>query len=322
MSHITESYEALKIAVKKESPSRPWPVYRDYEPTEEDGMSYVVASISQFEEISENVVEGGWRVRRWRARAPERAALNVYAPLETPELIVDLAELAESPITPEAVVGWAQSYGLLASSRTEDVLKQPGLLGRERIVGFGCRESVPSFAGAAKEVRTCLRAYEALRGRGDLDLAELSASIDPLPKEALRPWELKAGHERAWLFGVLGRMVQMRLSEHCYPQFSIYSRGGHPTGRYLLSLGFHGLLGAIWIQMAWLLESEGRRVTFCKLPDCRRVVTFEPGKDPEADPDAEAHGKRKTRKDRVFCEGRGCKQKYAYRRSKGWRGHP
>ena len=159
---------------------------------------------------------------------------------------MDLAELAEKPITPEAVVGWAEIYGLLASSRSEDVLEQPGLLGgEERISGFGCRESVPSFAEAAKEIRTCLRAYEALRGREDLDLAELSARTDPLPTKALRPWERKPGYERAWLFGVLGRMVQMRLSEHCYPQFNTYTRGGHPRGRYALTYGFHGLIGAI-----------------------------------------------------------------------------
>ena len=74
--------------------------------------------------------------------------------------------------------------------------------------------------------------------------------------------------------------------------------------------------------MARLLASESRRVTFCKVPDCRRVVSFEPGEDLDTDPDAEANGKRKTRKDRVFCKGRGCKQKYDYRRKRGWPGHP
>jgi hypothetical protein len=322
MNEIRSIQEALEIAVKKDSPSRPWPVYWRYEPIDEGGVSYVVASVGLFEELVEETREPGGRVRRWRGRAPEKAALNLYAPLETPELIVDLAELADKPITPEAVVGWAETYGLLASSRSEDVVEQPGLVGRERVSGFGCRESVPSFEEAAKEIRTCLRTYEALRGREDLDLAELSARTDPLPTEALRPWERKPGHERAYLFSVLGRMVQMRLREHCYPQFNIYTRGGHPTGRYALTYGFHGLLGAIWIQLAWLLESESRRVTICKLPDCRRVVSFEPGEDLDADPDAEAHGKRKTRKDRVFCKGRGCKQKYDYRRKQGWPGHP
>jgi hypothetical protein len=327
MDEISNLEEALVRAVKKDSPSRPWPVYRRYEPIEEGGVSYVVASVGLFEEIVDETGDRGGQGRRWRGREPEKTeadkiALKPCAPLQTPELIVDLAELADKPITPEAVVGWAETYGLLASSRLEDVLEQSGLVGRERISGYGCRESVPSFEKAAKEIRTCLRAYEALRGRKDLDLAELSARTDRLPTEALRPWERKPGHERAHLFGVLGRMVQMRLHEHCYPQFNIYTRGGHPTGRYVLTHGFHGLIGAIWIQFAWLLESESRHVKFCKLPDCRRVVSFEPSEDLDADPDAEAHGRRKTRKDRVFCKGRGCKQKYDYRRKQGWPEHP
>lgn len=234
---------------------------------------------------------------------------------------MDLAELADEPITPGAVVGWAETYGLLASSRAEDVLERLGPLGQERIDHSGCRERVSGFAEAAKEVRACLRAYEALRWNEDLDLEKLSADTGPLPSDTLRLWERKPGHERAWLFGVLGRMVQMHLYEHCYPQFNIYTKGGYPTGRFGSSWGFHNLLGAIWIQMAWLLESEGRRVRFCKLPDCRRVVSIEPDESLDADPDAEAHGKRKTRKDRVFCRGRGCKQKYDYRRRAGWEGY-
>jgi hypothetical protein len=250
MNEISSISEALKIAVKKDSPSRPWPVYRTYELIEERGVSYVVASVGLFEELAEEAGEHGRRVRRWRGREPEKAALNLYAPLQTPELILDLAELADKPITPEAVVGWAETYGLLASSRSEDDVEQPGLVGRERVAGYGRRESVPSFEKAAKEIRTCLRAYEALRGREDLDLTELSARTDLLPTEGLRPWEREPGYEQAHLFSVLGRIVQMRLHEHCYPQFNIYTRGGHPTGRYALTYGFHGLIGAIWIQFA------------------------------------------------------------------------
>ena len=53
MNEISNIQEALKIAVKKDSPSRPWPVYRTYEPIEEGGVSYVVASVGLFEEIAE-----------------------------------------------------------------------------------------------------------------------------------------------------------------------------------------------------------------------------------------------------------------------------
>jgi hypothetical protein len=218
---------------------------------------------------------------------------------------------------------------LLASSREEDVLERPGLMGQERISGYGCRESMSGFAKAAGEVRTCLRTYEALRRDEDLDLEKRSSEVGPLPVDAMRPWEREQGHERAWLFGVLGRMIQTRLHEHLYPQFNIYTRGGYPTGRFVLSWGFHSLLGAVWIQMAWLLENESS-VKFCRLPDCRRVITFEPGKSADEigtikDADGRfkrnARGKYKTRTDRYFCRGRGCKQKYNYRKKAGWLGY-
>jgi hypothetical protein len=268
----------LEKAVKKYSPSRTWPVYRDYDIVvdDESGESFVVAPIDLFELDADEVAGQGQRTKTYRGRDPEQAALTNYAPLRTPELVVDLANLADNAITPEAVVGWAEVYGLLASSREEDVLERPGLVGQERISGFGCRESVSGFARAAGEVRTCLRTYGVLSRDEDLDLEKLSSEVGPLPREAIRPEERKHGHERAWLFGVLGRMIQTRLHEHCYPQFNIYTRGGYPTGRYALSWGFHSLLGAIWIQMAWLLENQGS-VKFCRLPDCRRVITFEFG---------------------------------------------
>jgi hypothetical protein len=114
-------------------------------------------------------------------------------------------------------------------------------------------------------------------------------------------------------------MIQTRLHQHCYPQFNIYTRGLYPTGRFALSLGFHNLLGAIWIQIAWLLESQGS-VRFCRLPDCRRVITFEPG-EPSYEISKPGRGKYKTRSDRVFCHDRWCKQNYHNRKKRGWPGY-
>jgi hypothetical protein len=318
----------LEKAVKRDSPSRTWPVYRDYEAVVDDerGESFVVASFDLFELVADEDAGHGQRVKTYRGREPEQAARKNYPPLSNPELVVNLANLADHPITPEAIVGWAEDYGLLASSREEDVLERPGLMDQERISGFGCRESVSEFARAAAEVRTCLRTYEALRRPDDLDLKKLSSEVGPLPEDALRPWNRERGHERAWLFGLLGRMIQMRLHEHCYPQFNIYTRGGYPTGTFALSWGFHSLLGAIWIQMAWLLENQDS-VRFCRLHDCRRVITFELGKsadelgtikDAEGNFKREARGEYKTRSDRVFCRDRACKQKYNYRKKAGW----
>ena len=43
----------------------------------------------------------------------------------------------------------------------------------------------------------------------------------------------------------------------------------------------------------------------------------------ERDPELKknARGKYKTRVDREFCKGRGCKQKYHYRKKAGWSGY-
>jgi hypothetical protein len=306
----------LEKAVKKDSPSRAWSVHMDHDVVvdEESGESFVVASVGLFEPVSDEDVGHGQRVKTYRGREPEQAALTNYAPLRTPELAVDLANLADKAITPEAVVGWAEVYGLLAPS------SEPAVLNAfPDITDIAFRESVSEFARAAGEVRTCLRTYGALQSDEDLDLEKLASELSPLPQEAIRPQERKQGHERAWLFGVLGRMTQMRLHEHCYPQFNIYTRGGYPTGRFALSWGFHNLLGAIWIQIAWLLESQGS-VRFCRLPDCRRVITFESGK-PSYEISKPGRGKYKTRSDRVFCPDRPCKQKYHYRKKVGWNGY-
>jgi hypothetical protein len=324
-SNITSD---LEKAVKKDSPSRTWLVYEDYDVVvdEESGESFIVASFDLFEPVADEAVGQGRQVKTYRGREPEQAALRTYLPLGESKLLVDLATLADDTITPNAIVGWAKDYGLLASSREDDVLERPGLIGQERISGYGCRESVLGFERAAGEVRTCLRTYEALTREEELDLEKLSSEVGPLPADAMRPRERNQGHERAWLFGVLGRMVQMRLHEYCYPQFNIYTRGGYPTGRFALSWGFHSLLGAIWIQMAWLLENQDS-VTFCRLHDCRRVIAFEPGKsadelgtikDAEGNFKKNARGMYKVRSDREFCRDRPCKQNYHYRKTHGW----
>jgi hypothetical protein len=306
----------LAKAVKKDLPGQTWPVYRDYDVVVDDhGESYVVASVGLFEPVTDEDASRGQRVRTYRGREPEQAAVINYAPLTTPELVVDLANLADNAITPESAVGWAKVYGLLVPSREEHV--------RNGLPGYTVRESVSEFARAAGEIRTCLRTYEALIRNNDLELERLTSEVGPLPKDALRPWDRERGHERAWLLGVLGRMTQMRLLEHCYPQFNIYTRGEYPTGRFVLSWGVNSLLGAAWLQMAWLLELLGDEssVRFCRLHDCRRVITFEPG-EPSYEISRPGRGTYKTRSDRRFCKGRPCKQKYHYRKKAGWDRYP
>ncbi|CAA9252286.1 MAG: hypothetical protein AVDCRST_MAG93-1815, partial [uncultured Chloroflexia bacterium] len=110
----------------------------------------------------------------------------------------------------------------------------------------------------------------------------------------------------------------------------VHTNRGIATGKFSLAWGFKGLIGALWLHMAWLLDAEGQRVKRCKLPGCLRVIDFEPGRSADdlgsikaADGTfrKNARGKYKTRRDIEFCKGRGHKQKYHYRKRAGWTGY-
>jgi hypothetical protein len=320
--------DAADEAVKEELRNVGWPVYEDYKIRYEDGEAFVVAPISfasfaEPEPMEDRVVQG-YRVRKFAGRSPSQDAMTFYAPLRTPELVLDLAELAEKEITPEAVLEWAQVYGLLGFP-DEDVVTADEGFAKFNVRRMGRRDSVRSFAEAAGEIRGCLRIYEAITADEDVEIGDLRSATDLLPRKAFLPFgpvERHMGKERPWLLRVLGRMVQMRLDQYCYLQFVAHTYGGEATGRFSLAWGFRGLIGALWLHMAWLLEAEGQNVRRCKLPGCLRVVHFEPG-EPPLDPGLKrnARGKYKTRSDREFCKGRGCKQKYHYRKKAGWPGY-
>jgi hypothetical protein len=291
-----------------------WPVYEHYE-IDEDRL-FVEAPIGSL------ITPDG------SLRDPMEDALSFYAPLRTPELLVDLAALADKPITAETVKDWADVYGLLACSQEEDVVRgELVVAGDFKVPHEGRRDSVARFAEVAGEVRTCLRAYEALKREGPMKLEELDVSLDRLPPKALHRRERHKSTERPWLYGVIGRMIQIRIYEHCFPQFTVFTRSKIPSGRFGLGYGFHSLLGAVWLQMAWMLHADNE--TRCKLFDCGRVITIKPG-EPASDADfkdfdgkfkSNVRGRYKTRKDTEFCKNRPCRQKYSYRKKAGWAGY-
>ena len=344
MKHLTaEQFEsAANKAVKEELRGVGWWVYEHYETREEGDHTFVVAPVSfdtffRPEPTEERAIQEDDRRsqmrRTYSGRSSQEDAITIYAPLMTPELILDLAELAEKKITPQVVRSWAQIYGLLGFPDDDIVTFDEGFI-KYKVKNMGRKDNVQRFAEAAGEIRGCLRIYEAITADEDLDFEELLASYATLlPRKAFLPFgavERRAGEERSWLAHVLGRLAQMRLEEYCYPMFVAYTRGGVPAGRFALAWGFRGLIGALWVLMAWLLEAEGERVRRCKLPGCLRVIRFEPGKSAEElgsikDADGtfrkNARGKYKTREDIEFCKGRGHKQKYHYRKKAGWIGY-
>jgi hypothetical protein len=321
---ITEEQfeDVLGKSIKEELRKLGWPVYWDYEIVEEGGEVFVVASVTTKsfaeEEPSEETVEEGIRIRKWKGRSPTDDAFQVYAPLGTPELVIDLAELDDEGITPEAVRSWAEIYGLLGLPGDDEVKTSDESM-KFRVKRWGRRDNVARFAEAAGEIRACLRAYEeATAGEGPLDLEAFGERVGPIPKnysmqKARRPWDLRPGEERRWLLRFVGRITQTRLAEHCYPMLSHY-----PDGRFALAYGFKNLLGACWLQMAWLLSGDSAKR--CKLRDCFRVISFEPGEQPPIDAPKGKRGKYKTREDKEFCSHNHA-AKYSYRKKKGWPGY-
>ena len=317
--------------VKKELRGVGWPVYKDYEIREEDSEAFVVAPISsrtffetepEEEKLVTDAEEREYVSRRFRGRSSLKDAMTFYAPLRTPEVALELAELAEEEITQEIVLDWAHVYGLLGFPDEDTVSVDEGYM-KFNAKGQGRRGSVARFADAAGEVRTFLRIYEAITTDGEVDFKKLLKNLHPLPAKAHPFWIPRSSGDRAWFLNYLGNTAQIRLKDYCYAQLRPHVRGIYPTGEFTLSWGFEGLIGAVWLHMAWLLEAEGTRVKRCKLPDCRRVIHFDPGKPPPASNlKRDVRGKYKTRSDREFCKGRGCKQKYHYRKKAGWPNHP
>jgi hypothetical protein len=302
----------LKQSIKDELSGPVWPVYEHYEVAVDDDEVFVIAPLLEHwvpvDETSK--WHGGSRLEVRNQAVDAR----FYLPLRTPELVVDLAYLAEKGIGAEVVLRWANKYGLLGFPK--DDLVEATIGGAPyQVRGERRRDNVARFAEAAGEVMACLRAYEIVTNEEEsLDPETLGAYLNLLSMKALRPWERRAGEERRWSLRGVGNVVQARLTEHCYPKLSHY-----PDGRFALSYGFKNLLGAIWLQMAWLLSAEGS-VTRCALPTCFKVITFGLGEQPPLEAPKGARGKPKTYANKKYCN-HNCAAKYSYRKSRGWRGY-
>lgn len=315
-SEITEDRfeKLLKESIKDELSGPVWPVYEHYEVREEDGEVFVVAPF--LEHWVPNEEPAGWRGSSRLEVGNQAVEKRSYIPLRTPELVVDFAHLAEKGITAESVLRWAKYHGLLGLPEDDVVELRIDESVSQQIRGGRRRDSVVRFAGAAREVMACLRAYEiATNEEGVLDLEALEMYLKLLPAKSLRRRKRRASEEQRWSLRVIGDVVQARLTEHCYPKLSHY-----PDGRFALSYGFKNLLGAIWLQMAWLLCADEGGVTRCELPTCFKVITFEPGERPPSEASRGTRGRPKTYANKKYCN-HNCAAKYSYRKKRGWTGY-
>jgi hypothetical protein len=267
-----------------------------------------------------------------------------YVPLDYHDLFLLFANLIEEgPITSEVVRDWAEQYGVLGLQRTS-----VNGMGNPR---GGPADSVANFEYFAEEANMVLRLYEAAMApegpdheylRKHIRVPELASIQSLLAVTKVRYEKDDAGEEIAHVeqktlskptrdvidqilmdrvppeplkkaaLDDVAETVHLRVTGECYPR--LYRQR---DGTFRRGWGFKSLLGAMWLQMMWLMSASGEDIHRC--PSCRKTVRFEPSPEqPEIDPGLKknAHKKHKTRADKIFCDDR-CKANWNYHFGEG-----
>src|SRR5829696_3055658 len=286
-----------------------WAVYKKYEIIEVEGQKFVHAAPT----------------------ANQLHERQIYSPLSrrSADLFLRFAEwpnkydmdhgaaAAESKKNQEAALRWARTYGVLGTNRSdftvlgisaaavEDYLGRPGPDG---LVGSGWEndacggppsESVARFVAEALEARMIRRLYEAATARPKPDhkgiVALMSSRSEewgpelrwPSTKEAYGNTPVRA-HD--WALTVVEETVQRKLQKHSHLTLT-GSRGAYQEGR-----AFHSLLGAMWMQMLYLMCGSAR---VCELPGCNRILSLDESE--QSTRQRNKSPKRKTPRHKRFC---------------------
>lgn len=199
---------------------------------------------------------------------------EVYRPLSYPDLFLQFARLPEDgKITAETVLEWAGTYGVLGTD-THYTLPGHG----------GPGETVSRFEREAQDAYTALVFYEAATAPQDPGAQTLRAAWRNHP-------DLPSARLKARALEHVEDLTHEKMYEWCYPRPRRSSRGGFDRG-----YGFKSLLGAMWLEMFWLLTSEGS-APHCAW--CGNLLSMGP---------ISGEGGKKVRKDAKYCRGGACKQ--------------
>jgi hypothetical protein len=160
----------------------------------------------------------------------------------------------------------------------------------------GRLETVERFAGEAWEANMTLLLYEAA---SNPDGPDVDAIVGFISDEGEEGMNLRSSRElngktpeaaRSWALTVVEEIVERKIRGRCWP-IPVRDGSSHKQG-----WAFDSLLGAMWLQMLWLMLGQPRRCEWCgKLLDV----------DPEQEQDLQTAGiddrQRKPRSDRRFC---------------------
>lgn len=240
-----------------------------------------------------------------------------YEPLVSQRtLFLKFARLAdEGEITQEAWKRWVDGYGVLGLDRhslVRDVVegcREQGAdldtviaeldwhdvwghkdrkLNAARTDG-GPRETYRGFVREAEEAHRLLKLYEAATHPDGPNVRAIKRYADQEDRTAGIETPRAA---KGWALGWVAYQVQEVIGEECYPM--LYRVGD----KFPQGWGFHTLLGAMYLQLAWLLASTDQ----VRCGWCGDIVSHsQPNQNPEPPRKRGVRKEYKMRNDRAFC---------------------
>jgi hypothetical protein len=220
-----------------------------------------------------------------------------YSPLEDkPDLFLKFARLYDKPDFEAAALDWCDRYGLPGGAGRKKKLRPPHIfLSEDKLPR---RMPISAFREQAAEARRVLLIYEAVLNRDEKAALNLIHPEDLAHLRSRGFTKVELGREAlALALRSASGIVNDVVHDYCAPQ--LISTGVNDLG-VRSSWAFGNLLGAMYLQMYWLMAS-GENVARCEY--CGQIISF-----------ARSHPEgRKRRRDKRFCDD-ACRQ--AHHRSK------
>lgn len=250
---------------------------------------------------------------RFKGRLPliDESRWHVYAPMqEDPDLFLKFARLHEEERSPLTALRWTNEHGPLATDAgiymDRDTYENKG---------GDPAEPVEDFFEEVDRAATVLSLYEAVLGR-DQEAVRTLIREGPSPFVAWMYenfWTQIPGDEEhdndMMTFGLhtLIAQVTRMVRTYAYPQLHVPAELTDLShlSRVRQGWGFDNLLGAMYLQMYWLIAAGEKNIAHCKY--CGKVISLK-----TRTPDPNNPSKtRKPRQDKQFCDNR-CQQRHYY----------
>ncbi len=278
-----------------------WEYRTSYEFAGEEGSRYIYAPLHWYEDRK----RGKNRNRTYQPLVEAGGLFFKFARLAddeglSPASHLDDLESLDTDKNARATYDWVDEWGVLGLTPRE----YKGRLYYSTLGGEG--DTVVRFAEEAWAANDVLRLYEAATREGGPDIETM---LEIMEYGGVSPrWQRHNTHTpemaRAWALFTAAEHTQERVARYCHP--ALYRR----HNRFIQGSGFGNLLGALWLEMFWILLSDETRR--CQNPECNRIVPFEPtpARDwSNLERDVRAIGYA-TRRDKIYCSKRCANQHY------------